>query len=122
MKVAAVQLDPALGDIAENLRRCEALALALERHIGPELGPSDHGLLGFEVVEPSDRLLAEDGHRVPPHVARAVRGPVTEQVETEDSITPRGERLRDRRLHPSRPHKAVQRDEDAWTHRRTLVS
>ena len=26
MKVAAVQLEPALGDVAENLRRCEALA------------------------------------------------------------------------------------------------
>jgi hypothetical protein len=40
---------------------------------------------------------------------------VTEQVETEDSITPRGERLRYRRLHPSRQQKAVQQDDDAWT-------
>jgi hypothetical protein len=40
----------------------------LERRVGAERGPANHRPIHSEVVEQRDRLRAEDGHRVAPHV------------------------------------------------------
>ena len=56
----------------------------LEGDVGPQRGAADDGLLGAELVEQRDHLLAEGGHRVHQRVVGAVRAPVPEQVDGHD--------------------------------------
>ena len=70
-----------------------------------------------EVVEQRDDLLAEGRHRVAPHVARAVRAAVAEQVERDDAVAALGERARQRRVHALAEQQAV----DEHGHPRALA-
>ena len=65
----------------------------LERRVGAQRGAADHRLIELEVVHERQHLLAERAHRVAPHVARAVRAPVAEQVEQDDAVAAVGQRL-----------------------------
>jgi len=52
----------------------------LERGVGAERGAHHRRLLDLQMVHQGDDLLAEEGHRVPPHVPRPVRFAVPEQI------------------------------------------
>ena len=74
---------------AHALRRGDG---RLERRVRAQRGAADDRLVDLEVVEQRHDLLAEDGHRVAPHVARAVRVAVAEQVERDHAVAALGQR------------------------------
>ena len=80
----------------------------LERDVGAQRRAADDCLLGAQVVEQGDHLLAERGHRVDQRVGGPVGPPVPEQVEGHHVEPLRGERPRQWLLHPSRHQLAVQ--------------
>jgi hypothetical protein len=51
------------------------------------------------VVHQRDHLLAEGGHRVAPHVARAIGAAVAEQVERDHAVAERGQVFGQRPVH-----------------------
>ena len=87
----------------------------LERDVRAERGAADDRLVELEVVEQRDHLLAEVRHRVAPHVARAVRRAVAEQVERDDAVAAVGERLRQRLVHARPEQQPVQQDHRSRT-------
>ncbi len=80
----------------------------LERDVGAQRGAADDRLLGTEVVEQGDHLLAEGGHRVGQRVRRTVGAAVPEQVEGHHVQTLGRQGARERLVHPARHQLAVQ--------------
>ena len=80
----------------------------LERHVGAQRRAAHHGPPHVEVIEQPDHLLAEQRHRVAPHVHRPVRLAMPEQVEDDHPVTALGERPRQRLLHLARQQQAGQ--------------
>ena len=80
----------------------------LERRVRAERRAADDGLVDAEVVEQRDDVLGEEAHPVAPHVRRAVRAAVAEQVERDDAVAALGERARERDVHPLVEQQPVQ--------------
>ena len=80
----------------------------LERDVGAQRRAADDRLLGAEVVEQRDDLLAEGGHRVDQRVGGPVGAAVAEQVEGHDVQAPGRHRPGQRLLHPARHQQPVQ--------------
>ena len=82
--------------------RSGASVATSRRDVGSERGPAHDGLIGAEVVEQGEHLLAERGHRVDDRVLRPVGASVAEQVEGDDVEPLGGEHPRERLAHPAR--------------------
>jgi len=84
----------------------------LEGDVRPQRGTADHSLVQLQVIEQRKELLGEGRHRVAPHVARAIRGPVSEGIEGDYAVTVTGQAPRQRQLHllreqqPGQQHRA----------------
>ena len=87
----------------------------LERHVGPERRAAHHGLVGTEVVEQADDLLAERGHRVEQRVVGPVGAAVPEKVDRDHVRTGGRELARQRLVHPARHQLAVHQDDPPLT-------
>ena len=85
----------------------------LQRCVRAERGAADHRLLHPGGVEQRDRLAAERGHAVVPHLGRAIGVAVPEQVEAQHPVAALGEGLRQRRVHLAREQQSGQQDHDA---------
>ena len=79
----------------------------LQRRVRAERRAPDHGLLDLQVVEQRDDVLGEEGHRVAPHVRRAVRAAVPAQVERDDPVPALGQGARQRLVHALAEQQAV---------------
>ena len=90
------------------LTRSGARTATSSETLAPSDVPPIDGLLGPEVVEQRDDLLAERRHRVDQRVGRPVRAAVAEQVEGHHVQALRGQRPGQRLLHPARHQQAVQ--------------
>jgi len=97
---------------ADALRRAHR---GLEARVGAQRGPAEHRLVELEVVEQRDHLLSEEGHRVAGHVLRAVRAPVTEQVQGHHPVAARGQGAGQRTVHLLREQQPVDQHERART-------
>ena len=87
----------------------------LERRVGPQRGPAQHGVVDLEVIEQGDHLLPEGRHRVARHVARAIRAPVAEQIERHHPVAALGQRARQRPVHLLRQQQRMDQDARART-------
>jgi hypothetical protein len=85
----------------------------LERRVGPQRRAPDHGLVELEVVHERDHLLPEGAHRIAPHVVRAVRAPVAQQVEQDHPVAAVGQVLGQRLVHARRKQQPGQEDDRA---------
>jgi hypothetical protein len=85
----------------------------LQRHVGAQRSAPDDRLVDLQVIEQRDDLLAEEGHRVDAHVVRALRAPVPQQVDRDDSVAALGQGARQRRLHRLRQQQAVHEHDHA---------
>ena len=85
----------------------------LERDVGAQRGAADHRLLELEVVEQRHGLPGELGHRVAPHLPRAVRVAVAERVERDHPVAAPGQVSGQRRLHLLREQQARHQDRRA---------
>ena len=82
----------------------------LEGRVGAERGPHHDRLVDAQVIHQRHYLLGVEGHRVAPHVARAIRGAVAEQVERDRAVAPRGEVFGQRPVHLLREQQTVDQD------------
>ena len=81
--------------------------------LAPSEVPITTASLDLEVVEQRHDLAPELGHRVAPHVGRAVRLAVAEQVERQHAVAALGERAGERVVHVAAEQQAVQQHDDA---------
>ena len=88
--------------------RSGAITATSSDDVGAQRRAADDRLLGAEVVEQRDDLLAEGGHRVDERVGRLVGAAVAEQVEGDHVQALGGQRPGQRLLHPARHQQAVQ--------------
>ena len=96
--------------------RAQALRVVggyLQCRVRAERGPHHYRLLYLEVIHQPDYLLAEDGHRVLPHVPRPVRAAVAEEVDGDDAVAVRGELFGERPVHLLGEQQPVDQDQRA---------
>ena len=94
-------------------RRSGAVAATSSAVLAPSEVPITTASSICEVVHQRDELLAEEVHRVAPHVAWAVRFAVAEQVDGDHAVAARGERFGQRAVHLLGEQQPVDEDQRA---------
>ena len=93
----------------------------LERRVGAQRGAHHDRLLDLQMVHQRDHLLAEEAHRVAPHVARAVGFAVAEQVDRDHAVAARREVFGQRPVHLLGEQQPVDEDQRPRGRRRALA-